>query len=232
MSDTECTQRQAEEQEPAAQGVKAAEAVQLDAPLAGTDAPAPAQPAAAPVDGEAGPVDLRTEIARLEADKRDLTDRMLRIAADFENYRKRVRREMEEAGLRGMEGLLKELLPVLDNLDRALEAASTVPQAGSQTAALVEGVRLVQKQFLGVLEKFQVKTFDALGKPFDPNVHEAVQQVDSDSLPPGTVAAVFQRGYTAGQRLLRPALVAVVRARPEAAPTQAKSEQGEEASPS
>lgn len=166
---------------------------------------------------EAKQPDPKAEIDRLQQEKRELNDRMLRIAADYENYKRRVRREMEDAGLRGMDNLLREILPVLDNLDRALDAASRSTDVTVAAGALVEGVRMVQKQFLGALEKVNVKAFDAQGKPFDPAFHEAVQQIESDSLEPGTVATVFQRGYTAGPRLLRPALVAVVRGRPQPA---------------
>lgn len=160
---------------------------------------------------------LKRELAQSKSEKQELNDRMLRIAADFENYRRRVRKDIEDATFRTTERLLREMLPVLDNLDRALDAATAT--SGEQTTAgpLLEGVRMVQRQFLSALEKFDVKTFEAQGKAFDPQVHEAVQQVESDTLQPGTVATVFQRGYTAGGRLLRPALVAVVRGRPQAA---------------
>lgn len=154
-------------------------------------------------------------VAKLTEEKRELNDRLLRLAAEFENYKRRTRKEMDEAGIRGMESLLKELLPVLDNLDRALGAAKSANAPGA--ASLIEGVQLVQKQMFSALEKSQVKSFEAEGKPFDPQFHEAIQQVDSDTQPAGTVATVFQRGYTAGGRLLRPAMVSVVRGRASAA---------------
>lgn len=160
--------------------------------------------------------EARAQAAKLAQENKDLNDRRLRLAADFENYKKRARKEMEEAGVRGMEALLKDLLPVLDNLDRALQIQPG-QSSENMAQAVLEGVRLVQKQFLSALEKFQVRPFDAQGKPFDPQYHEAVQQLDNPSLPPGTVATVYQRGYTAGNRLLRPAMVAVVRGRSEAA---------------
>lgn len=181
---------------------------------------------AAPADPP--PVDrvteLTTAVAKLTEEKRELNDRLLRTAADYENFKRRSRREMDEAGVRGMEGILRELLPVLDNLDRALMAAPKT-DADPLFTSLHQGVALVQKQFLGSLEKFQIKSFDAQGKAFDPAFHEAVAQVDSETLPPGSVAVVYQRGYTVGSRLLRPAMVAVVRPRaqptPDAAPAQA-----------
>lgn len=154
-------------------------------------------------------------IARLTEEKRELNDRMLRIAADFENFKRRSRKEMEDAGVRGLEGLLKDILPVIDNLDRALMTAPKGDKVDHEALfnSLHQGVGLVQKQFLGALERSNIKSFDAQGKPFDPSFHEAVAQVDSETLPPGTVAVVYQRGYTAGSRLLRPAMVAVVKPR-------------------
>jgi len=161
-----------------------------------------------------------SEIARLTAERAELNDRLLRMAAEFENYKRRSRKEMEEAGLRGLESLLKEILPPLDNLDRALAAARSSESQGVN--ALVEGVQMVQKQFFTALERFQIKPFETeRGQPFDPQIHEAVQQVESDSLPPGSVAAVFQRGYKAGSRLLRPAVVAVVRGQKPGQPADA-----------
>lgn len=147
------------------------------------------------------------DAAKLAEEKAQLNDRLLRLAAEFENYKRRVKKDMEDASHRTVEGLLKEFLPVLDNMDRALQAS----QGQAATGGLLEGVQLVQRQFLTALEKFQVKPFDAQGKPFDPAFHEAVQQVETDAVPSGHVATVFQRGFTIGSRLLRPALVAVSR---------------------
>jgi len=177
----------------------------------GSDAAAGAKP----------PIPDATELlanqAKLTEERRELNDRLLRLAAEFENYKRRARKDIDDAGVRGIEGVLKELLPPLDNLDRAIVAARTAHTTGSN--ALLEGVQLVQKQFFSALEKLQVKSFDAEGKPFDPNFHEAVQQVDSSTLPPGSVATVYQRGYihTPTNRLLRPAVVAVVRGKAEPA---------------
>ena len=177
----------------------------------------PESPGGAKTPG-AEPTDVAAQHAKLTTEHRDLNDRMLRLAAEFENYKRRSRKEYEDAGLRGLEGALKELLPPLDNLDRAIVAARAEKTAGSP--ALLEGVLLVQKQFLSALEKLQVKTFEAEGKPFDPNFHEAVQQVDSATLPAGSVATVYQRGYihTPTSRLLRAAVVAVVRGKAEPTP--------------
>lgn len=156
------------------------------------------------------PADAASEIARLTAERAELNDRLLRNAAEFENYKRRIRKDTEEAGMRTLESMLKEILPPLDNLDRALMASNVTDEKGVK--ALVEGMQMVQKQFFAALERFSVKPFEVeRGQPFDPQFHEAVQQVESDSLPPGSVAAVFQRGYKSGTRLLRPAVVSVVR---------------------
>ncbi len=174
-----------------------------------TSSASPAAEASAAAAPEAARGD---EVAKLTAERAELNDRLLRLAADFENYKRRIRKETEEAGLRSQEALLKEFLTPLDNLDRALMAAKKSENPALNV--LLEGMQMVQKQFFAALEKFQVKPFDAQGQAFDPQFHEAVSQVDSDTLPAGTVAAVFQRGYFigTGNRLLRPAVVSVVRA--------------------
>lgn len=172
---------------------------------------------AAPGAGEAAaPSDPQAALAKANEEKRELNDRLLRTAADFENYKRRIRKEMEDASVRGLEGLAKDLLPALDNFDRALAAAKSSTAPG--VAVIVEGVQMVQKSLFSALEKYQIKTFEAEGKPFDPNFHEGIQQIDSDTVPQGSVAAVFQRGYTIGSRLLRPAMVAVSRGKAASAP--------------
>jgi molecular chaperone GrpE len=141
---------------------------------------------------------------KLEQEKRDLHDRLLRTAAEFENFKRRSKKEIDDAATRGREQLLKELLPALDNLERALKHAP----AGDPLAV---GVQQTEKQLLQALEKFGVVRFSALGKPFDPSVHDAIQQMETSEHPQGTVAAEFASGYMLGQRLLRPAMVAVAK---------------------
>jgi len=129
-------------------------------------------------------------------------DRRLRAAADLENYKKRVQREREELERFGNERLLKDILPVVDNLDRALAAASPDdPLAG--------GVKLVLKVLEEALGRHGVKSFHALGQPFDPKVHEAIMAVPAGDQPPGTVVIQHGRGFLLHDRLVRPALVAV-----------------------
>jgi molecular chaperone GrpE len=169
----------------------------------------PPDGAVIPVEVElpASGAELEAKIAGLEKDKRDNWDRYLRAAADLENLRKRQRREVEEAKLEAKARVLKEMLPVVDNLERAIEHATT--QAGSNP--IVEGVQLVLRQFLTAFERLEVTPVEAAGQPFDPNLHEAISQLDSDAAP-GTVVQVLQRGYRSGDRLLRPALVVVAKA--------------------
>jgi molecular chaperone GrpE len=182
------------------------------------------EPAAAATEPAEIIKDLNAKVTQLEHEKAELYDRLMRLAAEFENYKRRTRREIDEATGRGREPLLKELLPVLDNLERALGAVAQ----GGNIAALGEGVRLVEKQFHSSLEKFEVRRFESLGHPFDPTRHEAIQQVDNDAFPPNTVAQVFAQGYTMSDRLLRAALVAVTRSKApsESEPAPVSSDAG------
>ena len=179
------------------------------------DAPAQADPEP---DGDVIPVeveppsaepDVEARLASLEKDKKDNWDRYLRAAADLENLRKRQRREIDDAKLESKGRVLKEMLPVVDNLERAIEHATN--QAG--TNPIVEGVQLVLRQFLTAFERLDVTPIEAAGQPFDPNLHEAISQMESEA-PPGTVVQVLQRGYKSGDRLLRPALVVVAKSKP------------------
>lgn len=154
--------------------------------------------------------DLEAKLAAAEKEKKDNWERYLRSAADLENLRKRTKREAEEAKFEVKTKVLKEMLPVVDNLERAIEHATA--QAG--TNPIVEGVQLVLRQFLTAFERLEVTPIEAANQPFDPNLHEAISQQESEAAP-GTVVQVLQRGYKMGDRLLRPALVVV--AKPAAA---------------
>lgn len=143
------------------------------------------------------------ETAKAEAQK--YREQLLRTAADFDNYRKRARREAEDAGRRGRETLLKELLPVFDNLERAAQSAETATDVKS----LVEGIRMVLRQFSSTLERVNIKRVPTVGQPFDPSVHEAIQHVESAEHAAGLVAAEVQGGYQIGDYLVRAALVVV-----------------------
>lgn len=149
---------------------------------------------------------LRERLAAVEKDKQDTYERLLRTAADFDNFRKRARKDQDDARLKAKEEVLKEILPGIDNLERALAAGDASPEA------VVSGVRLVLRQFLSALERVDVKSFESAGSAFDPTRHEAISQVETAAQPPGTVVTEMQRGYTIGPRLLRPALVTVAKA--------------------
>ncbi len=139
---------------------------------------------------------------------RDEHEKLLRTAADLDNFKKRAQKEKEEVQKFGAERLLKDLLPVVDNLDRALEASAKT----SDFESLRQGVAMTRKQFEDALGRHGVKGFSALGQPFDPHLHEAMQQVETAEVPANHVAAELVRGYTLNDRLVRPALVVVAKA--------------------
>lgn len=145
--------------------------------------------------------------AAIEEAKR-LKDQWLRTAADFDNFRKRSRREVSDAAERGKEDLLKELLPVFDNLERAAEHA----KSATEVTALADGIDLVIKQFIDTLSKIGVEKLDAVGQAFDPSVHEAIQHLETNEVPPGSVAHQVQAGYKLNGRLIRPCMVVVAKA--------------------
>lgn len=168
------------------------------------------EPDAAPVDAAASAelARLRAEVETLRAERGELNDRYLRKAADLENQRRRHQREADELRRYGGESVLKEIITVLDDMDRAMEHVPAEASEGP-TAALVGGIQMVHRKFVQVLERLGVKQFSAVGRSFDPNLHEAIQRVDDSSVPNDTVIREFQRGYVLHDRLLRPALVVV-----------------------
>ena len=158
--------------------------------------------------GEEGPKSGSGEtLAEAQAEANRLKDALLRTAADYDNFRKRTRRELEEARRNGREDLLKALLPVFDNLERAIQSA----QRSSDVKAMTEGLSMVQRQFIDALGREGIARVATIGKPFDPSVHEAIQQVETSDHDAGTVIAEVQPGYTQGERLLRAAMVVVAR---------------------
>jgi molecular chaperone GrpE len=161
--------------------------------------------------------DPNEKIALLEQERIDLRDRMLRIAAEFENYKKRIRREQTENENKARESVLKDLLEVADNLERAAAAV----EGASDIKALQQGVALVLRMFQSKLERYDVKPLDAKGQPFDPRLHDAISQVPSTEAPPGSVLSEVQKGYRIGDRLLRPAMVVVAVAPSPTAPPPA-----------
>jgi len=132
-------------------------------------------------------------------------DRLLRLSAEFENYKKRKQREIDEFKKFANETIFRQILPVVDNLERAIASAET--NSGEET--LLEGVKLIHKDILKLLEMFNVKVVKAGNEPFDPNFHQAVTRQETDEFPENTVTTVLQNGYLLHDRLIRPAMVVV-----------------------
>lgn len=152
----------------------------------------------------------RAELKRVEAENAELRDQLTRRQADFENYRKRVDRERSETYNRVVADVATKLLPVLDNLKRALESESSVESSESdEFRHFLSGVDLIYKQLNGVLEALGVKPVPAVGEPFDPHIHEAVVTEATDDYEPDTVMQEIVAGYRIGDKLIRPALVKV-----------------------
>jgi molecular chaperone GrpE len=158
------------------------------------------------------------EIERLEAEKADLTDRLLRLAADMENLRRRTERDIADARKYAVTGFAGDMLVVGDNLRRALAAvpADQRESGGETVKALVDGVEMTEREMDRLLEKHGVTRIAAKGERFDPNRHQAMFEVPDPSLPAGTVAEVIQEGYGIGDRVLRAALVGVSKGGPPA----------------
>jgi molecular chaperone GrpE len=162
-----------------------------------------AEAATATPDGEPA----TTPLDGLRREKDALQDRLLRTAAEFDNYRKRVERERGEFAAYAAADVLTDLLPIVDNLERALDAP-----AGSSAEAFRKGVELIHKQMLDILRKRGVTPIEALGADFDPNLHQAVIHEASSDHREGEVIEELQRGYKLGDRLLRPSMVKVAKA--------------------
>jgi len=158
-------------------------------------------------------------IAAITAERDQLRDQLLRTAADFDNYRKRTRREIDEAKARGRDDAVKDILPVFDNLERAVAAADSA----QTVASVVEGVKMVLKLFEDTAERMGLTRVKTVGERFDPAVHEALQQQETDAHPAGTILTEIVPGYKVGERLLRAAMVVVAR-KPAAKPTEGEAQ--------
>ena len=158
--------------------------------------------------------DSQSPIVNLELQSKinELQDRMIRMQADNENYRRRIQREQDDARKFESLGLLRDLLPGLDGLNRAVSSAE---QTGDMQT-LLDGIRMVAQQFRDILKAHSAEPIDALGKPFDPNLHEALTQIPSAEHEPMTVLQVVEMGYRLHDRVVRPARVIVSCAPPEA----------------
>ena len=156
---------------------------------------------------------LSEKLAAAESKAEESYERLLRITAEFENYKKRSEREMQDFRKYANESLVKEILPVVDNLERAL-AITCSKQDDEAFKGLRKGVEMTLKGLTDTLERFKVVPLEALGEPFDPNFHQAVSQEESTEHPDNTVCKELQKGYVINDRLLRPSMVIVSR-RPE-----------------
>lgn len=161
-------------------------------------------------------IDLNTgspeedKLAAAQAELAEYRDKMLRAAAEFDNYKKRMERDRNAAMKYAGEHILREMLPVVDNLERAIAQGVMAENAAEQKlAALLEGVQLTLKSMLAVLEKFEVKAIESVGRPFDPNLQEALVMEPSDVVPASHVVSEFEKGYYYKDRLLRVAKVIV-----------------------
>lgn len=169
-------------------------------------------------------VSLRQQLEAKEQEAKTNYDRLLRQAAELENFKKRTLREREESIRFANEALIKDLLPVVDNLERAVAHA----QGGGNGKPLVEGVEMVIKGLLDVLNKHGVTQIEAIGQRFDPVKHEAMAQVESENHEPNTVVEEHHKGYLLHSRLLRPALVSVSKRGKKNGPTQVENGPGDD----
>jgi molecular chaperone GrpE len=162
----------------------------------------------------------------------DLKDRLLRSLAEMENLRRRTEKQVADERVYGIAGFARDMLAVADNMRRALDAVTPELRETADPAvkALIEGVELTERELLKVLEKHGVKKLEPLGSRFDPNLHQAMYEVPDPSVPAGTVVQAVQAGYTIGDRVLRPALVAVSKGGAKAATPLANDNAGEQMS--
>lgn len=150
---------------------------------------------------------LQARVAELEQAYEEQKNLYLRTLADFQNYRRRQQEEMERQRGLLLESVMTDLLPILDNFERALEAA----EATRELETLIEGVRMTERQIKAVLARYDIHPIVAIGQPFDPNLHEAIQRVETTDYEDGIVIDEVERGYRMGERVLRPSRVIVAK---------------------
>lgn len=167
----------------------------------------------APASGEAA-AQASDPLAEAKAEAAKMKEQWMRTAADFDNFRKRSRRELEDSRKAGKEDLLKEFLPVFDNLERAIQSAARA----NDVKAVADGLNMILRQYLDTLARGGITKVPTVGSRFDPTHHEAIQQVETDDQPPGMVVAEVQPGYLQGDRLIRAAMVVVAKPKAGAEP--------------
>lgn len=156
--------------------------------------------------GEEAPSEA-SDLEKARAERDRMRDQLLRIAADFDNFRKRSRKEIEEVRRRSIEDTLREVLPLVDNLERASDAMGSA----TEVSAVTEGVHMVLRGFEDIASRLDLKRVPAVGQLFDPTCHDAMQQQETNEHAPGTIVAEVVPGYYLGERLLRPAMVVVAK---------------------
>lgn len=154
--------------------------------------------------------ETQVELETTKQEAKETYDRFLRVSAEFENYKKRSAREMDDFRKYANQSLIKEMLAVVDNLERALNSSNG---NSSNDKCMADGVNLTLKDILKVFEKFNVKPIESIGQPFDPNFHQAMMQEETDGYPENTVITELQKGYMIHDRLLRPSMVVVAAAK-------------------
>jgi molecular chaperone GrpE len=166
----------------------------------------------------------------LEAQVAELRDKYLRAVAEAENTRKRAERDVSDARAYGMAAFARDILGVSDNLARAIDALDADARANAEGTlkALLDGVDLTRRELEKTLEKYGVRRLDPVGERFDPNFHQAMFEMPAPEVPAGTVVRVMQPGYAIGERVLRPALVAVAKGGPKPAPAESRTQATEE----
>ena len=161
--------------------------------------------------------DIEEKLAAAQAEANENRDRMLRMAAELDNFKKRAARELDDLKKYATENLIRQLLTVVDNLERAIASASPDSENGQ---SVVDGVALTLAEIMKILEKHHVSAIQALGEPFDPAFHQAMCQEENCDQPPNTVVQEFQKGYLIHDRLLRPTMVVVSKAAQNGQPVE------------
>ena len=182
-----------------------------------TDKPSTDTESAAPASNEKTEADILAVIEALNVENASLKDKALRTMADMENLRRRTEKEVADARTYAVTGFARDMLSVADNARRGIESipADALASADGPFKALVEGVELIERDLLKTLERHGIKKLEPHGQKFDPNLHQAMFEVDDASVPSGTVTQVVQAGFVIGDRVLRPALVGVAKGGPK-----------------
>jgi molecular chaperone GrpE len=197
--------------------------LEVEAPEEAVAPPVESQSPAEPTsESAADRPELESEIQRLSAEASEMRELAQRKQAEFENYRKRMERERMDLARYAGADVVKEVLPVLDNLERALRASGSASEA-----QLRDGVAIIHRQLQEILTRLGLTEVESEGKPFDPHIHEAVSQIETGERPDGTVLTVFQKGYLFKDRLLRPAMVSVARASSRGGEEEDRDSEGE-----